>query len=215
MRLGRCSPGREEERRDLPGLREPVTLWTPALGTLAASIDTVDGGVLTLALIVGLGPRHGLARPRTATLTLATRKGLRQLEGRASAIDDGVVRFEVDREEVVQRRENLRVDSHEPISLDRLGTRAPLIMTKTHDLSAGGCLVPDSEDLLYVGAPLRVALWLPDDPVAVKLEATVVRRVDGGLKGIRFDRTERRDEKRLVLHITRHQRSAQRSRSDG
>lgn len=190
---------RSGPRHRLPPVHEPVSLWTPALGTLDGYAEHAEESFVTLTLAVPLAPPEALARPRRGQLSFVTGRRLYRLDGRASAAAGApFVHFHVEGGKVVDRREHPRVAAGLRVSIGAPGARTPTLIGVTVDVSAGGLRIADPHDLLPVAGSVRVRLWLPDHDRPLKLDGQVVRRADDGEKAVRFDRLAARADRRLV-----------------
>jgi hypothetical protein len=181
---------------DAPYPTSIVVLAVPDLGAVRARVvETVEDCVV-------LTP---LQRPATPLLLLRYDATLR----RAGASDDeaGIVGtlsrqgekwvFEPSGDHDLQRRGAVRVDAAAPV---RVSTASHTFWGETVDLSATGALIrlPGGRE---PGSAVELELHLPDGRPPLRAAGRVVRAFGPALVGVRFERLDGADERRLARFL--------------
>ena len=189
-----------------PGQQVLATL--PGVGSLAATVETVAAGGLSVVLAVPAPPGATLAGQRVV-VEHATPRGLRRFTAvvRGAAGGAGVLHLALTGEhERIQRREWARVQAVVPVSVAPLSGGAAPGRTHTLDVSAGGLLLQDPWPL-PVGADVRVAIALGGESDGVAAVARVVREAAPGRKAVRLLELVHGDEERLVRYVRERERA--------
>lgn len=186
---------------------QPVQVHFEGGATLPALVDDDDDEVLTLVLSVA--PEAKLVRDRRVTVEAASQRGVVRVFGtvRGDAARPELLRLRRDEAEVVQRRDNVRVEAALPVAVVRVGKLKVRRETETVNVSVSGLLLRDPLGL-PLGLPLEVELALDPASPPLLLEGTAVRAGGGELKGIHFGELSPADEDRLLRFVTDRQRLA-------
>jgi hypothetical protein len=176
---------------------EHVQVNLPHIGLLPATVETADGGAVTVALAVGDDRVKRLAGAEVA-VEHATGRGINRFGGTLQLDPDRpellriILQGDAER---IQRREWARVEATLPITIK--GVDEPVGGdTVTLNISGGGVLV---KDLWRMPLGIDVRIELEAEP-GVKISALgrVVREPAQDQKGIRIDSIAREDSERLV-----------------
>jgi c-di-GMP-binding flagellar brake protein YcgR len=184
-----------------------VGIVLPHVGTLPATVESADGGVIEVALAV---PDDRVARleGREVSVESATERGINRYTGTLRlGRRPELLRIEISGEvERIQRREWARVAAVVPIRIKPVSEPGGG-ETTTLNVSGGGVLVNDPWDL-PLGTDVRVELVTESDGTAVKALGRVVRALDAKHKGICFEDLSREDEERLIRFVRERERMA-------
>lgn len=187
----------------------PGRVILPHVGGLDARVDLQPGGHAT-ALLLG-HPSRSLenAVGDRVTLDIPTPRGLLHCDAHVVDVPSHeLVELDLDGEpELIQRRDNLRVEAFVPVFIESLVPGGPSFDTRTLDIGGGGALVAHL-GTLEVGEPVEVTLLYADDAAPVSARATVVRDAGENRRGVRFDAISARERDRLVKHVFERERRA-------
>ena len=196
------SPRRIAGRRPTAGV--PGHLRTKDGQTVEVSIAE-RGNDLLLVLLVNPGP---LLDVPAADLLLEsmTSRGLVRLHGNAQRVDRDLVRFTVDgAEEVVQRREFVRVVAPQRVTLDdACGT---VTDTRSINISGGGMLLSGPETL-DLDEEVNFRLYLDESGPPIGGIGRVIRASKDKQRAIVFEHIDDADRDRLIHFIFERQRRA-------
>jgi hypothetical protein len=176
---------------------EHVQVRLPHIGLLPATVETTDGGSVTVVLAVGDDRVKRLAGAEVA-VEHATGRGINrfggtlQLDPTRPELLRVILQGDAER---IQRREWARVEAALPVTVK--GIDEPVGGdTVTLNISGGGILV---KDLWHMPLGIDVRIELEAEP-GVKISALgrVVREPARDQKGIRIDSIAREDSERLV-----------------
>jgi hypothetical protein len=185
-----------------------VTLHLAVVGDLPALVETEDARSIVVSLAVRPPAELARAVQRPVRIECMTPRGIQHVTGTASwdAARPEELRIVRESDELVQRRNAVRVQAVVPALLvvaDGGGARAT---TTTVNLSGTGLLLVDPLDL-ELGATVRVELELEAGARPVVVEGPLTREGGRGMKGMRFDIVAREDEQRLARFIADRQRA--------
>lgn len=146
---------------------------------------------------------HGAS---TITLECTNRRGLLCVRGHAELLDSGVIAFQIaEPPEVLQRREYVRVPTHQKVSI--VGGSGVRAISRTVNLSGGGMLLSDLYELeLDDRAHFRIEL-VPEEPM-VEGWARVVRLGTQGHRAFQFEEIAKKQRERLIHFIFDRQRAS-------
>ena len=185
-----------------------VTVRIPGLGALPAAVESETEGTVVLALAVRAPKGLDRALERAVRIECSSPRGVQRVTGHAQwdASRPDELRVTRETDELIQRRDAVRVDAVVPglmVAVDGQSARAA---TTTVKVSGTGLLVRDPLGLA-VGDRVRLELELDasDRPVAV--EGRVVRDAGGDAKGMQFEALTRADQDRLARFIAERQRA--------
>jgi hypothetical protein len=163
-----------------------------------------DQLVLVLMLEAGEDLQHGSTEP--LSLEYVSTRGLIRFSGEATLEGRDLVRFRVAAEqEVVQRREFVRVDAVQPVVL-AIGPYGEAINTHAIDVSGGGMLVTGPD--LPLDSSVRFSLHLGANLAPIEGRAHVVRNDEQGRRALVFDDISSADRQRLIHFVFECQRAA-------
>jgi c-di-GMP-binding flagellar brake protein YcgR len=193
---------------------QTVLLRLSSETAVAARVDAVDGGEAALILLTP--PLRPLTPGQAVSVEVTTRRGVVRLDMRVVASDGrGSVRVAPAaaeaREEVVQRRDFVRVDACVPVVVREGGPDGPAREAFTLNVSAGGLMLSGLSHLA-VGAFAWVTIELEDGEAPVEALVTVVRVADHGARAVRIASIGARDEQRIVRFTFARQRRARMTR---
>jgi len=185
-----------------------VVVRTIHIGAMPATIEHVEGTVLTVALTVMESRLQRLVGHEIAVELLSGR-GIYKYGGVLKGDRNGVVSIALSGDvERIQRREFVRVSAHVPVSVR--GVDEPVGGdTTTLDISGGGIRISDPWSL-PLGLDVRIELHLPDSEPVTAL-GRVVRAAADEEKGISIDSVPRADEDRMIRFIRERERQAMRA----
>jgi hypothetical protein len=176
---------------------EHVQVSLPHIGLLPATVETVDAGVVTVALAVGDDRVKRLAGAEVA-VEHATGRGINRFGGTLQ-LDPGrpeVLRVLLQGDaERIQRREWARVEAALPVTVKGVD-EAVGGDTVTLNISGGGILVKDPWNM-PLGIDVRVEVEV-EPGARISALGRVVREPARDQKGIRIDSIGREDSERLV-----------------
>lgn len=190
------------------------TLWASDGVSVPVSITQRGEDILLLILDRGMefvsGPLDYLMLESTGG------RGVLRTPGAGEVLEPNLLRFRtiVEEQEVVQRREFVRLTVAQRVRLDKVGGETDgekLIETLTTDLSGGGMrvIVPPAFDL-PPGTPVHFTMFLGDDEDAPQIEggAEVVRRTSDDHIAFHFTDITHRNQERLIRFVFDRQRAA-------
>jgi c-di-GMP-binding flagellar brake protein YcgR len=139
-------------------------------------------------------------------MTIATPLGIVRTQGTIVAADRaGLLELQItDEYEVDQRREHVRLTASLPGVVAPRSELHPPLHTFTLDVSGGGVLVAGAGPA-DIGTPVVVTVRLPDRD-ALRADARIARRTDGGHVGLVFEGITVREREALVRWIFEQQR---------
>ncbi|HLJ01833.1 MAG TPA: PilZ domain-containing protein [Solirubrobacteraceae bacterium] len=144
-----------------------------------------------------------------ALLEYSSAQGLVRLRGEATLEQNDLIRFRPEQPaEVLQRREFVRIDSPQPVTVD--GS----VRTHAVDISGGGMLLRGLEDLIE-GQRVRFRLELGGSEPPIQGGALIVRAGEDGRRGLVFDAITAKERQRLIHFIFEKQRIAINRTRDG
>lgn len=163
-----------------------------------------DQLVLVLMLEAGDDLHNGSDAP--LSLEYVSTRGLIRFSGEATLEGRDLVRFRVAAEqEIVQRREFVRVDAVQPVVL-AIGLNGEPINTHAIDVSGGGMLVTGPD--LPLDSSVRFSLHLGANLAPIEGRAHVVRNDEQGRRALVFDDISSGDRQRLIHFVFECQRAA-------
>jgi c-di-GMP-binding flagellar brake protein YcgR len=184
-----------------------VGVVLPHVGTLPATVESADGGVIAVALAV---PDNRVQRleGREVSIESATARGIQRYTGTLKLgarpeLLQVVVAGEAER---IQRREWARIEAIVPVRVKPL-TEPGGGETTSLNVSGGGVLINDPWNL-PMGTDVRVELVTEAGGPPVHALGRVVRSPQPDQKGIRFDDLARDDEERLIKFVRERERMA-------
>ncbi len=184
----------------LPQHNEPVTLCMPSGETLPARVIERGRDALVVVIVV---PTKRLREGdlRRLELEYANPGGRVRLKGRVTQSEGGKEGVQLRIEapeliEVVQERRHVRVAAECPIAL-RAGVLDDPLIARTLDLSAGGLLLADADDL-DIGEQLEFQLGITPGTPPVTGVVEVVRTDAGGNVGVHFTSITPAERWRLI-----------------
>ena len=185
-----------------------VTVKLAGLDGVAAVVEADEGDVVVLSLAVPAPAGLERALERPVVIETATPRGLRRVHGHARwhAARPDELRLVREVDEVVQRRDTVRVDAVVPALLLAVDGASGRATTTTVNVSGSGVLVRDPLEL-PVGAAVRVELELEGGGPPVRLDGTIVREAGRGAKGMHFEATSREDRNRLARFVAARERA--------
>jgi c-di-GMP-binding flagellar brake protein YcgR len=187
---------------------EHVGVVLPHVGTLPATVESADGGIIAVALAV---PDNRVQRleGREVSIESASARGIQRYTGTLKLgarpeLLQVVVAGEAER---IQRREWARIEAIVPVHVKPLNEPGGG-QTTSLNVSGGGVLINDPWNL-PMGTDVRVELVTegPDGP-RIHALGRVVRSPQPDQKGIRFDDLARDDEERLIKFVRERERMA-------
>jgi hypothetical protein len=188
--------------------RAPVAVLLTGSGSdpLPARVDTDDGTVLTVVLVLRPEQRAFPVPVRRCSVEWTTRNGLHRVSGTVSSVDPRPEVLHVVRddgsEQVEQRREAVRVEVVVEAAFTVVGAE-DRAETNTLDVSSAGLCIRDPLDLdvnVVIDVELRIA------PAPVRARAVVVRARRPGEKGVRIEEIGPDDHHRLARFVVERQR---------
>ena len=187
------------------------TLTTPAGEELP--VRTFERGEeVVLVVLVNLDDERGSDSVEAAQLEYTSRRGLIKLHGEAVFEDQSLIRFHPDGDaEVLQRRDFVRVHTPQPITVSDENNRQRV---HTVDLSGGGMLLADGEDL-EVDQTIHFAISIVTTELPIEGIARVVRIREDGKRALMFEQISEDDRQRLIRFVFECMRTARaRTRGD-
>jgi PilZ domain len=187
------------------------TLTTPAGEELP--VRTFERGEeVVLVVLVNLDDERGSDSVEAARLEYTSRRGLIKLHGEAVFEDQSLIRFHPDGDaEVLQRRDFVRVHTPHPITVTDENNRQRV---HTVDLSGGGMLLADGEDLA-VDQTIHFAISIVTTELPIEGIARVVRIREDGKRALMFEQISEDDRQRLIRFVFECMRTARaRTRGD-
>jgi hypothetical protein len=192
-----------------PRRAQPVVLHLPdGSASLPARVDAADDDVLTLVLSAPAGPA---LRDGTAVVEYTSPRGVHRVSGAVEhpGEEPDVVRVRRDGpDDVVQRRDFVRVDAAIPVAVTVSDPIRGIAHTTSLNLSAGGMLVSDPLGL-PPGARVDVEIELPGS-APVRAHGRIVREAHADAKGVQIELIARDDQERLVRYVAERERLARR-----
>jgi hypothetical protein len=172
-------------------------------------VRVFEHGSDVLMLVVLLSSDTGIEPDPIEPLLLeySSAHGLVRVHGQAVLEERDLIRFSpASAPEVLQRREFVRIDAAQDVSVTTEGEESTV---KAHavDLSGGGMLVSGLEQL-ELGARLRFRLDLSPGQPPIEGHAEVKRVGETGQRGVVFDEISSADRQRLIHFIFDRQRAA-------
>ncbi|HEX6024456.1 MAG TPA: PilZ domain-containing protein [Solirubrobacter sp.] len=189
-----------------------VAVENPLLGTLPATVDTVNGPAVQVALAVK-DDRVGRLVGKPMAIEATSARGIYRYAGTLGAQSGGSLTIALTGEvERIQRRDYVRVSAGLEVTVrgveEEIGGD-----TVTLDVSARGIRILDKWRL-PLGLDVRVEMKLPGgDPVS-SLGRVVRQGAEEDHKGIRLDDLSRADEDRLMRFIREREVQALRQSRD-
>jgi hypothetical protein len=184
-----------------------VIVRTIHVGAVPATVERLDGAVLSVALTVQDG-RYARLIGHDIAVEMSSGRGIYKHSGTLKGDRGGVLSIELTGVERIQRREFVRVPAH--VTVNVRGVDEPLGgETVTLDISGGGIRISDPWDL-PLGLDVRVELRLPAG-VPVNALGRVVRVAAENEKGISIESIARADEDRMIKFIREREREAMKS----
>jgi hypothetical protein len=181
-----------------------VIVRTIHVGAVPATVERLDGAVLSVALTVQDG-RYARLIGHDIAVEMSSGRGIYKHSGTLKGDRGGVLSIELTGVERIQRREFVRVPAH--VTVNVRGVDEPLGgETVTLDISGGGIRISDPWDL-PLGLDVRVELRLPAG-VPVNALGRVVRVAAENEKGISIESIARADEDRMIRFIREREREA-------
>jgi c-di-GMP-binding flagellar brake protein YcgR len=185
-----------------------VMVREPRIGGLPAIVDVCEPGALVVALTV---PDSRVLRLAGAAVSIeaTTQRGIQRYVGTLELVPGRKELLRVvlaGAGERIQRREWARIEAVVPVTVTALESGIGG-ETHTHNVSGGGVLVSDLWNL-PLGTDVRVELFAEPGGEPIRALGRVLREVESGRKGIRFDDLSRRDEERLVHFVRDRERAA-------
>jgi hypothetical protein len=188
------------------------TLTTPAGAELP--VRTFERGEeVVLVVLVNIDDERDSDAIESAKLEYTSRRGLVKLRGEAVFEDQSLVRFHPDGDaEVLQRRDFVRVDHPHPVTV--ASGDADKRRVHTADLSGGGMLLADDEDL-DVDQTIRFTISIVTTELPIEGIARVVRIREDGKRALMFEQIAEHDRQRLIRFVFECMRTARaRTRGD-
>lgn len=188
----------------------------PQVGELDARVALQPGGRATALLLAH--PSRSLQDTvgERVTLDIPTPRGLLHCDAHVVDVPSHeIVELDLDAEpELIQRRDNVRVEAFVPIFIESVEPDGPTFDTRTLDIGGGGALVAHLGSL-EVGTTARVTLLYADDAAPVTAQAAVVRDAGENRRGLRFDTISARERDRLVKYVFERERHARHLLAEG
>lgn len=188
------------------------TLTTPAGAELP--VRTFERGEeVVLVVLVNIDDERDSDSMESAKLEYTSRRGLVKLRGEAVFEDQSLVRFHPDGDaEVLQRRDFVRVDTPHPVTVESDADAKRRVHTV--DLSGGGMLLADDEDL-DVDQTIRFTISIVTTELPIEGIARVVRIREDGKRALMFEQIAEHDRQRLIRFVFECMRTARaRTRGD-
>jgi hypothetical protein len=167
------------------------------LDTVPATVESADGGTVTVALTVR-DDRIARLMGREVFVEAMSGRGINRFTGVLKSDTGGVLTLAMTGAvERIQRREFVRVEAIVPVVVK--GVDQPLGgETTTLDVSGRGIRITDPWEL-PMALPVRLEMKLPDGSVHVL--GRVVREAGPGERGINFEDLPRAEEDRIIKYI--------------
>lgn len=200
-----------------PRRAQSVVLRLPGAGTaLPARVDEVADDVVTLVLSQP-PDRADAYHDLHAVVEYTTPRGVHRLSGALARTDGAPEVVEVHRDghdDVVQRRDYVRVDALMPVRLTISDPVRGAAHTTTLNISGGGLLFLDPLDLPH-DALIDIEVEVAPGAAPVRARGRVVREVGHDAKGVQIESIAPDDRERLIRYVTERERLAMRiARSD-
>ncbi len=191
-----------------PARAQHVVLRLPGADTeLPAQVDDASEESVTLLLSALPSELIDQLRDSPAVVEYTTPLGVYRLSGEIARAGDDleVVRLQRDgHDDVVQRRDFVRVDAVVPLQVNLPGGAAK---TTTLNVSGGGLLVQDPVGL-EPGTRVELNLELAHGSAPVRATARVIREVAPGETALQIEGIAGEDRERLVRYVTERERMA-------
>jgi hypothetical protein len=189
-------------RRPTSGI--PAQLTTHDGNTLAVSVDERGDDMLLVLLV---DPGALLDGPRgDMTLESMTQRGLVRLHGTAELVERDLVRFRISgQEELVQRREYVRVIAPQRVTLD--DACGHVEDTNSVNISGGGMLLSGPPSLEF-DEQVRFSIFLEERQKPVVGIGRVIRAARDNQRAVVFEHIDDHDRDRLIHFIFDRQRRA-------
>jgi len=183
-----------------------VTVRIAALDSLPAVVESETERTVVLSLAVRTPDGLARALDRPVRIECSTPRGIQRVTGTAQwdPARPDELRVQRESDELIQRRDAVRVDAVVPgllIAVDGDSARAA---TTTVNVSGTGLLLRDPLGLA-LGDRVRVQLELDAGP-PVAVDGRVVREA-GENKGLQFEAVSRIDQDRIARFIAERQRA--------
>jgi len=193
-----------------PRRAQSVVLRLPdADAELPARVDAVADDVVTLVL--SQPPDRGDAlHDLHAVVEYTTPRGVHRLSGALARTGEAPEVVEVHRDgddEVVQRRDYVRVDAVMPVRLTISDPLRGKAHTTTLNISGGGLLFLDPLDL-PADAVIDVEVEVAPGAPPVRARGRIVREVGRDAKGVQIESIAAEDRERLIRYVTERERLA-------
>lgn len=200
-----------------PRRAQSVVLRLPDADTeLSARVDEVADDVLTLVL--SQPPARGTTlEDLQAVVEYTTPRGVHRLSGALARTreDPEVVQVRRDgRDDVVQRRDYVRVDAVMPVHLTITDPLRGAAHTTTLNISGGGLLFQDPLGLPH-DAVIDIEVQVAPGSPPVHARGRVVRVVGEDAKGVQIESIAKEDRERLIRYVTERERLALRIAREG
>lgn len=185
-----------------------VSVQLARVGELPAVVEADDGRVVTLSIAVRVPDGLGRVLDRPVHIESVSPSGIQRVTGLAhwSPQQPEQLRVERQSEDVIQRREAVRVQAAIRARIVAVDGEPEAKDATTLNVSAGGLLLAGAE--AEVGTRLELQLLLDPDGDAVELTAEVVREDAPGRVGARIVGLAREADRRLSRFVTERQRAA-------
>lgn len=185
-----------------------VTVALGMIGELPAVVEAEDDTAIELSLSVQPPPGLRRALDRPVRIECISPRGIQRVTGTASWDAARPDRLSVrrDGDDVIQRRETVRVQAVIAATLTVPGAAPASAETTTLNLSGTGLLLRDPLEL-PVGAQVRIHLGLDDGGAPLAVTGRVVREAGRDEKGVCIEEISHADQARLSRFITERQRA--------
>ena len=186
-----------------------VTVQVAIVGELPAVVETEDDRDIVLSLATKAPPGLDRMLDRPVRVECVTPRGIQRVTGTASwdAASPDFLTVRRDSDDLIQRRETVRVQAVVPVKLIATGgEHQGSAESSTLNLSATGVLVKDPIGL-PLGTPVRVEMTVDDDGGPLIVSGRIVREAGRDEKGVQIDEISRIDQHRLTRLITERQRA--------
>jgi hypothetical protein len=185
-----------------------VTVRIAAYDSLPAVVESETERTLVLSLAVRTPKDLEGALARPVRVECSTPRGIQRVTGLAhwDPARPDELRVQRGSEELIQRREAVRVDAVVAGLLIAVEGQSARAATTTVNVSGTGMLVRDPLGLA-MGERIRLELELEAGARPVTVEGRVVREAGGDAKGLAFEAVSRADQDRLARFIAARQRA--------
>ena len=193
-----------------PRRAQSVVLRLPGADeSLTARVDDVADDVVTL--ILSQPPASSEAfHDLHAVVEYTTPRGVHRLSGALARTRDSpeVVKVRRDgNDDVVQRRDYVRVEAAMPVRLTISDPVRGKAHTTTLNISGGGLLFLDPLDLPH-GSVIEIEIEVAPGSSPVRARGRVVREVGQDAKGVQIEAIHADDRERLIRYVTERERLA-------